>query len=378
MSLELDEHREYLSDLNRVRAFRRALAEVVRPEDVVLDLGAGTGVLGMLACAAGARHVYSVDGGGIAELARAFHRANGFQDRATVIRGFSTRIELPQRADVVVADQIGRFGFEAGVLQYFADARRRLLRPGARAVPSRIDLWVAPVERDDLARQVRFWQRRVEGLSFGPAAEIARNTGYPVELRATDLLGAPLRGASVDTLAHGDDGIEFEVRLLVTRGGRLDGLGGWFSAQLSPSVAMTNSPLAARRIRRRNAFLPLARPLKVARGDELHAALTIRPREVALNWRVEVRRHGAVRARFKHSTLLGLLIAREELALTRPDCAPRLTAWGRARRTVLELCDGARPLRDIETEVFRRHAELFRTPAEAATFTAEVVTVYAQ
>jgi len=37
VSLELDEHRIYLSDRNRLRAFADALREVVRPDDVVLE-----------------------------------------------------------------------------------------------------------------------------------------------------------------------------------------------------------------------------------------------------------------------------------------------------------------------------------------------------
>ena len=49
MSRDLDEHRQYLADAPRVEAFRLAIAEVVRPGDVVVDLAAGSGVLGLLA-----------------------------------------------------------------------------------------------------------------------------------------------------------------------------------------------------------------------------------------------------------------------------------------------------------------------------------------
>ena len=59
-----------------------------------------------------------------------------------------------------------------------------------------------------------------------------------------------------------------------------------------------------------------------------------------------------------------------------PPWAPRLTARGEARRTVLALWDGARTLECIEREVYGRHANLFRDYAEAQLFVAEVVTRY--
>ncbi|PYM93211.1 MAG: SAM-dependent methyltransferase, partial [Candidatus Rokuibacteriota bacterium] len=130
MSLVLDEHRQYLADDTRVSAFRQAIEEVVGPGDVVLDLGAGTGILGLMACRAGAKRVYAVDEGPIIGLARDIAAANGLQDRITHIKGLSTRVELPERVDVVLADQIGRFGLESGILEYFADARARFLKPG--------------------------------------------------------------------------------------------------------------------------------------------------------------------------------------------------------------------------------------------------------
>ena len=57
MSLILDEHRHYLSDTVKISAFRRAVAEVVRPGAVVCDLASGTSILGLFACEAGAARV---------------------------------------------------------------------------------------------------------------------------------------------------------------------------------------------------------------------------------------------------------------------------------------------------------------------------------
>src|SRR5438309_7828089 len=114
VSLTLDEPRQYLADGNRVSAFRHAIEEVVTPGDVVLDLGSGTGILGFMACLAGAKRVYAVDEGPIVGLAREVAKANGFQDRITQIQGLSTRVALPETVDIALADQKGRSGLGQG------------------------------------------------------------------------------------------------------------------------------------------------------------------------------------------------------------------------------------------------------------------------
>ena len=92
------------------------------PGAVVVDLGSGTGILGLLACQAGAKRVYSIEETGLIELARDIGRTNGLADRIRFIKGLSTRVDLPEPADVILADQIGHFGFEAGLFDYFSDA----------------------------------------------------------------------------------------------------------------------------------------------------------------------------------------------------------------------------------------------------------------
>ena len=124
MSRIIDEHRLYLRDRNRVAAYERALREVVRPGDVVCDLASGTGILGLLAHRAGASRVYAVEETGIAGLARDLARANGVSDAITSLRGHSRSITLPERADVIVCDQIGGFGLETDCLLYTSPSPR--------------------------------------------------------------------------------------------------------------------------------------------------------------------------------------------------------------------------------------------------------------
>lgn len=378
MSLVVDEHRQYLSDSSRLDAFGRAIQAVVRPGSVVVDLGSGTGILGLLACRAGASRVYSIEYGGMIALAQAVASANGFSDRIIFERALSTEVALPERADVVVADQIGQFGFDAGLWEYFADAGRRFLQPAGVLVPGRIRMTIAPVEAPELFGQVEFWNTQPAGFDFRPARGWAAHTGYPAHLPVEALL-AP-GAVAADVPMRGVSPVPFRTHnvVRVERPGTLHGLGGWFDAELAPSVHMTNAPGAPQRINRRNVYLPIDRPVPVQPGDTVEITLHLDPREIMVSWTVDVRPVDGLPVHFRHSTLHGMLLGLDDLRRTSPHFRPALTPRGRARRTVLELCDGERPLADIELGVLARHPELFPSKAEAAVFVAEVVTRYAE
>ena len=379
MSRVLDAHRHYLADAVRLSAYESALAEVVRPNDVVLDLGSGTGILGLLACRAGARRVYAIDDGGMAQPARAIAHANGLDDRIRVIDGLSTAIDLPERADLLVTDQIGQFGFNAGIVGYVADARRRLLKPGARLVPSHIDLLVAPVHAPEVADAVNFWSLRPAGFRMDPIHAMTTNSGHPCKLAPEQLLGQPECGGHIDCASDARL-IHVKARVSITRAGTLTGIGGWFSARLSPHVTMSNSPLADHPIGRRAMVFPIGGEVALGVADRVDVDMQIRPDDLLVSWTVHAYRSGspAPIARFRHSTLHGMLLTPQQLHRTRPDYVPTLTARGRARLSVLELCDGRRPLAEIERDVYDRHPSLFEDRAAAALFVAEVVSGYSE
>lgn len=377
MSLVLDEHRRYLADRPRVKAFRTALQATVRPGDVVLDLACGTGVLGLLACEAGALHVYAVDEGPIIETARRIARANGYGERITFIRELSTRVALPERIDLVVCDQIGHLGIEAGAFEYLFDARR-FLKPNGRTIPAALTFMAAPVESAELRKRLMFWTSRPANLDVASALEIALNTGYPHFVDVEELLADPgtLATSSLPPSLLGP--IRGEVMCRIARPGVLDGVCAWFDAELAPGVRMTNAPGHPDRIDRRQVLLPIERSLRVEPGDSVTIQMSMLP-PTLVSWRVTIEacdRSADRCGTFSHSTFRGMLMSTEDLARTNPDSSPGLTPAGIARRTVLDLCDGHRSLRSVQDEVYARHSDLFSTRNDAAAFVAEVVTRY--
>lgn len=96
-----------LHDRKRTEAFRRAIKNSVRKGDVVVELGAGSGILSMFAADAGAVKVYAIelDQGNILSLKKNIIN-NGYKDKIVVLRGDATTMNLPQKVDFIICEMI--------------------------------------------------------------------------------------------------------------------------------------------------------------------------------------------------------------------------------------------------------------------------------
>jgi protein arginine N-methyltransferase 1 len=265
----MDFHRSMLVDETRMRAFQDAIAATVCPGDVVLDIGAGTGILSFLACRAGASRVYAVERGPVIELAQELAEANGFGDRIVFLPDWSTAIDIPEPADVLVTETIGNAGIDEGIIAWTTDARRRLLRPGGRVVPGRIELWAAAVESWDDHAQVSDWSAPSIPFDYGRARARAQLALWCADFADDELLTTPTLVADVDLhSAQEPGGIDQSGRFMVCRDGVLHGLACWFRAELAEGITLTNVPPTPAPSWGQG-FLAIPRPLDVKAGDSL-------------------------------------------------------------------------------------------------------------
>jgi predicted RNA methylase len=96
---------ECLLDTRRTKAFKRAIEETVKPGDVVLDVGTGSGILGMFAAKAGAKKVYAVDiAPDIAKFAKQNVVNNGLKNKMEVINADMKTMKFPHAIDVVLME----------------------------------------------------------------------------------------------------------------------------------------------------------------------------------------------------------------------------------------------------------------------------------
>ena len=179
------------------RPFRRAIDSVVGPGAVVLDVGAGSGILSLFAARAGAARVYAVEETTIAVLAQELAAANGFAQVVRVVQGDITEIEPPERVDVIVSEWLGGFGIDEGMLGPVIAARDRWLKPGGIMIPHSVTAWTALVHDQYLGETVDFLRANPYGLDLADLIEKTVNeisySGSFRHLATDDLRSEPGR-----------------------------------------------------------------------------------------------------------------------------------------------------------------------------------------
>jgi ribosomal protein L11 methyltransferase PrmA/PRMT5 arginine-N-methyltransferase len=246
-------HISMLNDRDRTETYLRGIREVVKPGDVVLDIGTGTGILAVAAARAGAAHVYAIEAATIADAAQAIFAANDVANRLTLIRGWSTRLELPERADVLLSEIIGGDPLEERVLQTTADARRRLLKPEARFIPSIIRVFgLAVTVPDQKLDQVSFTPRVTEkwrqwyGIDFNLLTSIVEESPSPsLRVRAPEaavwpIISEPILLAEIDLRTIQDTTVTRVVNAETSIAGVMNGLLMFLELEVGSSTITTH------------------------------------------------------------------------------------------------------------------------------------------
>jgi enediyne biosynthesis protein CalE3 len=234
-------HQLMLGDRVRLDAYDEALRRTIQPDDVVVDVGAGTLVLSLIALRHGARHVYAIEADPeVAALARVIAERNRLAGRLTLIQGDARTVELPEKADVLVTEMMGNLGPEEEIAEVVAAVARRNLKPSGRVVPERIRTQLQAVQFRSEGWGVwsdDFWSYSLAAVQdyAEPAAQLHFFAREPVALSAPavvadEALGSPVRGVSE------------HVALDIVEEGTLHAVVGSFTATLVEGVTLSNLP----------------------------------------------------------------------------------------------------------------------------------------
>ncbi len=250
-----DVHIRMLDDVARTECFREALRRQVTSEDIVVDVGTGTGILAASAAQAGARHVYAIERSpNLAKLARRFFAENGLEQQITVIEGASTEVSLPERADIMVSEIIGNDPLAEGVVSTAQDARARLLKPDARLIPSVVSIHALPLEVPDAAYSRHFFTeaslgrwRESYGLDFSVFREVGKAHAGSMLIPSRETRKWPrfceaLEVAKVDLTIAEHDNLAAAVSFTAQRSGELNGVLIYFELDMAPGLIFSLHP----------------------------------------------------------------------------------------------------------------------------------------
>ncbi len=264
---------QMLSDTVRMDAYREAIHRCIQPGDVVVDLGAGTGILGIWALQAGAAHVYAIEQTDAIDLARQIANANGFSDKISFIQANSLEVELEHQADVLVSETLGSFAIDENLLRFLPDARRRFLKPGGRMLPSALRLFAAPVDAPQTWNKLDFWRQQPGGVDFSPAFELFSRKILIESVKPTQLLSEATELESVDLATWEHSDYQWRGYFSLQRKGMIHGMAGWFEAELAGKWLGTAPGQPDTHWKQ--AFFPFRDPIHVIRGDVLDWQVSI-------------------------------------------------------------------------------------------------------
>lgn len=271
--MRIEYHRTLIADQVRNRAFHEALRRTIVPgESVVADIGAGTGLIGIMAARLGARHVYLYESEAVAEVARRILKDNRIRN-AEVIPIHSAEMVDPPRADVVVSETLGNYALEENIVATLADARKRHLKPGGVLIPSHVAQWAGCVIDDRIARELDVWRtlRDALGIDLEHARTMSQHNIYVRTLRGADLLGGTAGAVCWDTVELGRDGRSTragEARWSLSAPTVIHGFALWWTASLAADVSLSTAPNAPP-THWEQLYLPLLTPITAAPGDSV-------------------------------------------------------------------------------------------------------------
>ena len=278
-----------LADTERNVRYRRAIERAVGRRVArdghcrVLDIGAGTGLLGLIAARAGATRVDCV------EMHEVLHAtatrvvaASGAHD-ARCWHALSTDLPIdpagaagpPARADLIVSEVLDTGLLGEGVLHTMRDATCRLLAPAGEVLPRGAAVYVMAIELrpPEVASE----------LDLGCVERLRRGGGTYGCVRLHTVshsrLSAPAEAMRFDFSAvapGGDDGgdgggaREVRLQLPATRRGRCNAIAWWFDLDLGDGEILSAAPGAKVRTWKQNVAY-IEPPLDVARGGCVEA-----------------------------------------------------------------------------------------------------------
>ncbi|KAI6178930.1 hypothetical protein M3Y98_00555200 [Aphelenchoides besseyi] len=245
----LNQQQNMLQDFVRTSTYQRAILSnsVDFKDKVVMDVGAGTGILSFFAVHSGAKQVYAVEASSMAIHCQELVRSNNLSDRITVISGKVEEIELPEKVDVIVSEPMGYLLVNERMLESYVHARK-FLNPNGRMFPTTSKLYFSlfsdePVYQEQIQKSTFWFNEHFYGVNLSALKSQAFTEVFKqpvIDTWPTSILCSEVTFWSYNFEKDSEEklheiSIPFELK--ITRSCLMHGLAFWFDVSFIGSQA---------------------------------------------------------------------------------------------------------------------------------------------
>ena len=274
-------HIPMMNDDPRNQAYKDALVTTINEDTQVLEIGAGSGLLAMLAAQSGTKkrittcEMTPV----IASVAKEIIELNGFDNSVKVIAKASKDIsigeDLTEKADLIVSEVISNEFLGEGVLDTVEDAKKRLLAPGGRMIPESGSIMINLVGGEAIGKKLYIGE--VLGFNLEPFNKIKpRKISIDQQMNSVELLTNDAIAFQFDFQEK--DEFPREVRTLelkVQKTGKCFGIVQWVLLRLVDEIIFENHPVKqVAESAWHPMFYPFYKPLNLLKNQVIHIQAT--------------------------------------------------------------------------------------------------------
>ncbi len=359
-----------LTDENRLDAYVKALREIITPESIVLDLGAGTGIFSVLACEFGAKKVYSVEVNHLIHLLKDVIKERGYDSKIEIIQKLSTDIDLEEKANVMVSDIHGAFPLFESSIETIIDTRQRLLTDDAILIPRKETIYFALSESESIYKHnVGRYLQKFHGFRIPSAERLVYNQYFSAKDKSERLLTQPGIFAEINHQTNTELSFERLFEWEVIEDGIAHGLRGWFENELSDNNGVTNS-IEIENTTYSSPLFPFEREVKVKKGDFVRSYVSAKYEngDYIWSWKTEIfegNQENKIKAQFNQSQLAAMYLDPKAAIKKSEFFTPTRNETAEIDLLVLNSMDGEMMQGDIADLLVEKFPKVFKTTDEA-------------
>lgn len=254
-------HEIMLSDSVRVNAYHRAIQRYVNADDIVVDLGTGTGLLALFASQKNPARIYALDHSDIISSASRVAQRNN-ANNIEFLKIHSREFNPSAKVSVILHEQIGYYLFDERFVENITELRDRVLTDGGKIIPAKFDFFIEPMTLNDEYRIPFIWQFDLHGVRFdalndtseawdkfridGRLSDYMQQRVWPYQVKQLLCDAQKLFSIDLETMKKDDVPKTLRYAKKVVRDGRLDILGIYFRVNFDDEISFDTSPLSPR------------------------------------------------------------------------------------------------------------------------------------